>query len=69
MSPYVLGSDAVLDLEGIWDYIATDNMDSADRWIAKLFDAFDTIASMPGIGHKREDSRDIRFCSGPSALI
>lgn len=55
MSEYVLGSDAVLDLEDIWDYIAADSADAADRWIAKLFDAFETIARMPGIGHKRED--------------
>jgi len=55
VSEYVLGSDAVLDLEDIWDYIAADSADAADRWIAKLFDAFETIARMPGIGHKRED--------------
>ena len=43
MSGYVLGSDAVLDLEDIWEYIAADSIDAADRWIAKLFDAFETI--------------------------
>ena len=58
MSDYVLGSDAVLDLEDIWDYIATDSMDAADWWIAKLFDAFETIARNPGIGHKREELTD-----------
>lgn len=41
MSDYVLGSDAVLDLEDIWDYIAADNVAAADRWAARLFDAFD----------------------------
>ena len=54
MSRYVLGSDAVLDLEDIWDYIASDSIDAADRWIAKLFEAFEEIARMPGIGHRRE---------------
>jgi plasmid stabilization system protein ParE len=24
-------------------------------WIAKLFDAFESLARMPGMGHKRED--------------
>jgi plasmid stabilization system protein ParE len=43
VSGYVLGSDAVLDLEDIWEYIAADSIDAADRWIAKLFDAFETI--------------------------
>src|ERR1039458_3485085 len=32
VSQYVLGADAVLDLEDIWDYIATDSTDAADRW-------------------------------------
>lgn len=65
MSEYLLGSDAVLDLEDIWDYIAADSADAADRWIAKLFDAFETIARMPGIGHKREDLTRI---TRPSAV-
>ena len=44
-----------MDLDEIWDYIAEDNIDAADRWIAKLFDAFDGLARTPGMGHKRED--------------
>lgn len=55
MSDYVLGSDALLDLEEIWEYIALDSPDAADRWIAKLFHAFETIARSPGIGHSRKD--------------
>ena len=58
MSGYILGADAVFDLDDIWDYIAADDIDAADAWIAKLFDAFETIARMPGIGHKREDLTD-----------
>ena len=58
MSEYVLGSDARLDLEEIWDYIANDSIDAADRWIDKLFDGFEVIALMPGIGHRREDLTD-----------
>jgi plasmid stabilization system protein ParE len=52
---YVLSEDADRDLDGIWDYIAEDNLDAADQWIGKLFDAFDTIGNNSGIGHKRED--------------
>jgi plasmid stabilization system protein ParE len=55
VSDYVLSPDADLDLNDIWEYIATDSIDAADRWIGKLFDAFDAIARTPGIGHKRED--------------
>ena len=34
MSRYVLGAGAVLDLEDIWDYVASDSMEAADQWIA-----------------------------------
>jgi plasmid stabilization system protein ParE len=55
MSAYVLSEDADLDLDDIWEHIAQDNIDAPDRWIGKLFDAFEAIGRAPGIGHKRED--------------
>jgi plasmid stabilization system protein ParE len=33
-------------------------IDAADRWIVKLFDAFEALGSRPGMGHKREDLND-----------
>ena len=33
MSSYVLSAAADFDLEEIWEYIAADNLDAADRWI------------------------------------
>jgi len=58
MTGYVLGVDADLDLDEIWEYIAADNIDAADRWAGKLFDAFEALARTPGMGHKREDLSD-----------
>jgi plasmid stabilization system protein ParE len=55
MNRYVLSVAAELDLDEIWEYIAQDNLDAADRWIGKLFDAFQLLAQTPTIGHKRED--------------
>jgi plasmid stabilization system protein ParE len=55
VTKYILSEDANRDLDGIWDYIAEDNIDAADQWIEKLFAAFEAIANTPGIGHKRED--------------
>ncbi len=71
MKKFVLSSEAVLDLEAIWEYIAQDNMDAADRWIGKLFGAFEAIAQTPGMGHKREDltSYPILFWPVGSYLI
>jgi plasmid stabilization system protein ParE len=55
MKEYVLGAEAALDLEAVWEYIAQDDIEAADRWIEKLFAAFQTLAETPGMGHKRED--------------
>ena len=55
MSKYFLSVDAELDLDEIWEYIAKDSLDAADRWIAKLFDEFVSLARTPGMGHARED--------------
>jgi plasmid stabilization system protein ParE len=55
VSGYVLSVDADFDLDDIWEYIAADNIDAADRWIGKLFDAFEALGQTPGMGHRRED--------------
>jgi plasmid stabilization system protein ParE len=44
---YILSEDADRDLDDIWDYIAADNVDAADRWIGKLFDPFDPLVTRP----------------------
>jgi plasmid stabilization system protein ParE len=55
MNEYVLGDAAELDLDEIWEYIAEDNIDAADRWIGRLFDTFESLARNPGMGHTRND--------------
>jgi plasmid stabilization system protein ParE len=55
MKGYVLSVDAELDLDEIWEFIAQDKIDAADRWIGRLFEAFEAIANAPGIGHTRKD--------------
>ena len=58
MTGYVLGKDTDLDLDEIWEYIAADDVEAADRWTGKLFDAFEALGKAPGMGHKREDLTD-----------
>jgi plasmid stabilization system protein ParE len=55
MSSYVISREADRDLDDLWDYIAADNVDAADRLTAKLMDAFEALARLPGMGHKRDD--------------
>jgi toxin ParE1/3/4 len=71
MKKYLLGRSAEVDLDCIWEYIAQDNIHAADRWIAKLFDSFQTITNTPGIGHDRQDltTLDVKFWSVGSYLI
>jgi plasmid stabilization system protein ParE len=68
---YVLSTDAELDLDEIWEYIAADTIEAADRWIGKLLDAFEVLARTPGIGHKRADLTDyaVLFWTVGSYLI
>ena len=69
MSAYVLGPDADLDLNDIWEYIAVDSVDTADRWVDKLFNAFEALArELPAWGTGVKTSPSIRFYSGPLAL-
>ena len=55
MKQFVLSVAAELDLNEIWEFIAQDSLDAADRWIGKLFDAFHALARTPAMGHRRED--------------
>jgi plasmid stabilization system protein ParE len=57
---YALSVDADFDLDDIWEYIAADSIDAADRWIGKLFDAIEALGQTPGMGHRREDLTSYR---------
>ena len=54
MSFYVLSAGAEVDLDEIWELIALDSLDAADRWIDNLFKPFGRIARNIGIGHARK---------------
>jgi plasmid stabilization system protein ParE len=55
VSRFILSAGAEADLNQILEFIAQDSLDAADRWIEKLFDAFELISGSPGIGHMRKD--------------
>jgi len=59
------------DLDGIWNYIARDSADAADRVENDLHAAMNLLAEFPGIGHTRRDvgSSDYRFWRVYSYLI
>lgn len=71
MAAYVLSPEALQDVQGIWDFIATDNVSAADKLLDELFDAFEKLAEWPGQGHVRSDvtERDVLFWPVGSYLI
>ena len=58
MSLYSLTPEADQDLDNIWEYIAQDDIEAADRWDAKFRHAFGMLARNPRAGHARKDLTD-----------
>lgn len=69
--PFALTDNARSDLAEIWEFIAGDNLDAADRLLDELEDAMIEVARRPALGHKREDLTlaGVRFWRVRSYLI
>jgi plasmid stabilization system protein ParE len=65
MSAFVLHPQVYTDLEEIWEYIAADSLDAADRVREEIYEAIQSLVPFPYIGHSRPDlaSRPLRFQS------
>ena len=46
---------AAADILDIWDHIAEDSLDQADRWVDKLDAKFELIATQPLMGRARDE--------------
>jgi plasmid stabilization system protein ParE len=55
---YVLSATVIADLEGIHHYIARDDPAAAANVLTDLRDAMQRLATMPGLGHARDDLAD-----------
>ena len=55
MNSFVLAPQAAADLDDIWDCIAADSVDAADRLLLALDHAMQQLAAMPKMGHARQD--------------
>jgi plasmid stabilization system protein ParE len=55
--------EALSDLDEIWEFIRSDNLDAAVRVIAEILAAIAGVVSFPGQGHTRPDltTRPLRF--------
>ena len=65
MSRFVLHPEAYRDIDDIWEYIATDNLDAADRVLEEIYETIGSLVAFPHQGHSRPDLtlRPLRFQS------
>ena len=63
MTGYDFHPEAELDLDRIWDFVAEDSLDAADRVVADLVGRIDALVPFPHQRHRRPDltSRPLRF--------
>src|SRR3954452_3867374 len=63
MSGFAFHPDALDDLNAVWDFIAADSVDDADRIMDEIFDSVRALVPFPRQGHRRPDltSRPLRF--------
>lgn len=71
MNAYQFHPDASAELNEIWEFIARDNEEAADRALNEIQNAIDMLVDNPFAGHIRTDlsSRPIRFWLVYSYLI
>jgi toxin ParE1/3/4 len=71
MKRFVLHPEAYTDLDEVWEYIASDNVDAADRTREEIYDAIGKLVPFPYQGHKRPDltTRAMRFQAVRDYLI
>ena len=64
MAKFILSEFVEPELSAIWDYIAFDNIDAADRFLESAYGTFQELANMPGMGRSRKFAsaqlRDLR---------
>lgn len=71
MSGYSLSPQAVEDLFEIWQYIAQDSENAANRVQSEFFETFVALARTPGQGHRRKNltTKPVLFFAIYSYLI
>jgi toxin ParE1/3/4 len=71
MRDYIVAPEAQRDMLEIWGFIAVDDIATAEKVEAEFYQAFRSLARMPGLGHRREDlaPEDLLFWKLYSYLI
>jgi len=71
MSGFVLHPAAFRDINEIWEFIAADNLDAADRVVDELRESIKKLVDFPEMGFRREEltSKPLRFFPVRDLLI
>lgn len=71
MSGFVLHPSAISDISEIWEFIAEDSVEAADRILEEIYEAIQGLVRFPESGHRRSDlaSRPLRFRAVRDFLI
>jgi plasmid stabilization system protein ParE len=71
MSGYILHPEAYIDIDELWEFIAQDNLDAADRVREEIYETIQALIPFPHQGHRRPDltTRPVRFTRVRDFLI
>jgi plasmid stabilization system protein ParE len=71
MSGYRFHPEADVDLDAIWEFIAEDSLEAADRMIDAIEATIEALVPFPHQGHRRPDltERPLRFTTAGNYLI
>jgi plasmid stabilization system protein ParE len=71
MSGYRFHPEAEADLDAIWEFIAEDSLEAADRIIDAIKATIEALVPFPHQGHRRPDltQRPLRFTTAGNYLI
>ena len=71
MKKFELGRRALRDLQEVWEFVSQGSFAVADHLLEEFYEAFEKLAAMPGIGHRRPDltHRSVLFWAVHSYLI
>lgn len=63
MTDYAFHPEALNDLDEIWEFIAKDNVDAANRIVTQVLATCENLSHLPLQGHHRPElsSRSLRF--------
>ena len=64
MNGFILHPEAYIDLDDIWEFIADDNPDAADRVREEIYETIGGLVPFPHQGHRRPDLTTARTAHG-----